>query len=259
MPLASIVTPTQAHNADHLPAAWQSLRDAALPAGWELEWLVQEDGAAPRLRGVVPVDPRVRYDALGVQAGGPTTRNLALARAVGDIVLGLDHDDEVVPGGPAALLHALTTDREAVWACGRAELLLQGGQTWVKPDVFPPGRLEAGAVSAWYSAHNDFPFPAAFTAYRREHLVAIGGWPAVVRSADAVLLAAVNDRWPGRWVDRIVARYRRWPAQASVQPDDIRIRDLPHVRGVITQRAAAVERIFSSSDGAPPTMSSRRD
>jgi hypothetical protein len=53
------------------------------------------------------------------------------------------------------------------------------------------------------------------------------------------LLAAYSTRWPGVWVDRVVATYRRWPAQHTAQPTDIAIRDLPHVRGVIAQRLAA--------------------
>jgi hypothetical protein len=61
----------------------------------------------------------------------------------------------------------------------------------------------------------------------------------VARSTDAVLLAAFSTHWAGFWVDRVVATYRRWPAQHTVQPADIAIRDLPHVRGVIAQRLAA--------------------
>jgi hypothetical protein len=41
------------------------------------------------------------------------------------------------------------------------------------------------------------------------------------------------------WVDRVAAVYRRWPAQHTVQPGDLAIRDLPHVRGAIAQRVAA--------------------
>lgn len=78
-------------------------------------------------------------------------------------------------------------------------------------------------------------------AFRRAELVAHGGWPAVVRSTDAILLAAFGDVHDGWWVDRAVAAYRRWPAQKTVQPQEWAIRDLPHVRGIIAQRRLAAD------------------
>lgn len=247
MPLVSIITPTQAHNADHLDAVWTSIASQDLPAGWELEWLVQEDGADPRLRDRLPDDPRVRYDALGVQAGGPTTRNHALARAAGRLIAGIDHDDRYEPGGLAALLQPIVAGPDVAWSCGRSRLEMADGGTWTRDPVFAEGRVRPGAVADHYLTHDDFPFPAAFTVFDRDALVAHGGWPAVVRSADAVLLAAFGDRHAGWWVDREVAVYRRWPAQKSVQPVDWAIRDLPHVRGLIRQRREAIAR--TAGDG----------
>jgi glycosyltransferase involved in cell wall biosynthesis len=239
MPLISILTPTQAHNADHITALWDSLVCQELPPGWEWEWLVQEDGPEPAVRDRLPGDPRIRYDALGVQLGGAATRNTALARAGGELVAGMDHDDLYEPGGLAALVEPLAADPVPAWSCARMRWQNPDGTTWVKPDVYPPGRVEPGAIADTFVRSDDFPFPASIVAYRRLHLVAHGGWPAVARSADAVLLAAFSTRWPGIWVDEVVATYRRWPAQRTVQTPDITIRDLPHVRGVIAQRLAA--------------------
>jgi glycosyltransferase involved in cell wall biosynthesis len=239
VPLVSVITPTQAHNADHIVALWHSLESQRLAPGWEWEWLVQEDGTQPSVRELLPEDPRIRYDALGVQIGGAATRNAALGRASGDVVSGMDHDDWYEPSGLGALVGPLADDRELIWSCGRMRWQNQDGGTWVKPDVFPPGRIEPGVIATTFVETNDFPFPAAIVTYRRTHLLAHGGWPAVARSADAVLLAAFSTRWPGTWVDRVVATYRRWPAQRTVQPADIAIRDLPHVRGTIAQRLAA--------------------
>jgi glycosyltransferase involved in cell wall biosynthesis len=239
MPLISIVTPTQAHNADHIAALWDSLAGQELPPGWEWEWLVQEDGQRPAVRDRLPGDPRIHYDALGVQLGGAATRNTALARARGELVAGMDHDDLYEPGGLAALAGPLAGDPAAAWSCARMRWQNPDGSTWVKPDVYPPGRIEPGTIADTFVRSDDFPFPASIVAYRRLHLVAHGGWPAVARSADAVLLAAFSTRWPGIWVDEVVATYRRWPAQHTVQRQDVTIRDLPHVRGVIAQRLAA--------------------
>jgi glycosyltransferase involved in cell wall biosynthesis len=239
VPLVSIITPTQAHNADHIGALWQSIEHQPLPAGWEWEWLVQEDGPRPGVRDLLPDDPRIRYDALGVQLGGAATRNTALARAAGELVAGMDHDDYYEPGGLGALVTPLADDAGAAWSCARMRWLNPDGGTWTKPDVYPPGRVEPGTIAETFVARDDFPFPAAITTFRRLHLIAHGGWPAAARSTDAVLLAAFASRWPGVWVDRVAATYRRWPAQHTVQDADITIRDVPHVRGVIAQRLAA--------------------
>jgi glycosyltransferase involved in cell wall biosynthesis len=239
VPLVSIITPTQVHNAVHIGALWQSIEGQELPSGWEWEWVVQEDGREPGVRALLPDDPRVHYEALGVQIGGAATRNTAVARARGDLVAGMDHDDLYEPGGLGALVEPLADDPEVAWSCGRMRWLNPDGGTWVKPDVYPPGVVAPGSIAETYVRTDDFPFPASITVYRRQHLVAHGGWPAVARSTDAVLLAAFATRWAGVWVDRVVATYRRWPQQHTVQSADIAIRDLPHVRGAIAQRLAA--------------------
>ncbi len=250
MPLVSVITPTQAHNAEYIGELWRSLEEQALPPGWEWEWVVQEDGTRPGVRELLPDDPRIRYDALGVQIGGAATRNTAVARARGDLVAGMDHDDRYEPGGLAALVEPLAGDPSVAWSCGRMRWVNPDGATWVKPDVYPPGRVGAGVVAETFVRTDDFPFPASIVTYRRTHLVAHGGWPAVARSTDAALLAAFSTRWAGVWVDRVVATYRRWDRQHTVQPADIAIRDLPHVRGVIAQRLAA-EREMSAVREVP--------
>jgi glycosyltransferase involved in cell wall biosynthesis len=239
MPLLSVITPTQAHNADWLGDAAASVLGEPLPPGWELEWLVQEDGREPAAAGLLPDDARVRFEALGVSLGSAPTRNAALARARGDLVGGLDHDDRYAPGGLGLLVAALRDEPAAHWTCGRTRFLLPEGGAWEQPDVLPPGLVERGAIAAFYGATDSWPFPAAFTLYRRRPLVAAGGWPAAVRSTDAVLLASFSTAHVGIWVDRVVAEYRRWDGQYTVQSGDLAVRDLPHVRGWMRRRFSA--------------------
>ncbi|MBB4908517.1 glycosyltransferase family 2 protein [Actinophytocola algeriensis] len=248
MPLVSIITPTQAHNADFIGELWLSLEGQALPPGWEFEWLVQEDGVAPAVLDRLPDDPRVRYEALGVQIGGAATRNTAVARAAGDLVAGMDHDDFYEPGGLAALVSPFASP-EVAWSCARMRWMNPDGATWVKPDVFPAGLVPTGVIAETFVRTDDFPFPASIVTYRRQHLLAHGGWPAVARSTDAVLLAAFSSRWAGVWVAQVAATYRRWPRQHTVQSADIAIRDVPHVRGAIAQRLAAERALAASGDG----------
>lgn len=243
MPLLTVLTPTQAHNADHIGALWDSLLAQRLPSGWEWEWVVQEDGVTPGVAERLPADPRVRHDALGVQGGDAVTRNHGLARARGDLVAGIDHDDYYLPGGLAALMRPLLDTPDVAYAIGPCRLDLPDGGTWMREEVFESGRIPRRAVADHFLAHNDFPFVAGFTVYRRDVLVASGGWPAVARSSDAVLVASIADAHDGWWVSSPVAAYRRWDAQKTVQPADLAIRDLPHVRGIIGQRREATDRL----------------
>lgn len=241
MPLVTVLTPTRVANADHLLAAWESIRSSRLPRGWELEWVVQEDGEAPSLRARLAEDPRIRYDAVGTRLGAPTTRNLGLTRARGELVAGLDHDDEYLPGGLDALVTALAADAGAGWACGRARLLMEDGGTWTKPDVHAPGRIAPGALGRRFVRTGDWPFPSAFAMYRRRPLEAAGGWPAVPRSDDAALLLAFSFRYAGVWIPRELAVYRRWSAQASIQPVSWALRAHPTVEPMLRRRFAALE------------------
>ncbi len=176
-----------------------------------------------------------------MQTGSPATRNHALARARGSVVAGMDHDDWYEPGGLAALLQPLLDNPGVSWSCGRCTWVMPDGSSWTNDDVLPRGRVVARTVTDHFLATDDFPFPAAMAAFRRRQLVSHGGWPAVARSTDAVLLAAFSDLHDGWWVEQTVAAYRRWPAQKTVQPQDWAIRDLPHVRGLIGQRREAMD------------------
>lgn len=137
-------------------------------------------------------------------------------------------------------------------------LEMDDGGTWMREPVFDEGAVPQRAVTDHFLAHDDWPFPAGFALYRRTELVALGGWPAVPRSGDASLLAAYSDRWPGWWVARTVAVYRRWPAQRSVQPQDFAIRDLPHVRGMIGQRRAAEDALAARQRAAEDALAARQ-
>lgn len=236
MPLVSIITPTQARNADWIGETYASIADSALPDGWEWEWLVQEDGDEPGIAvDAWAGDDRVRYAALGVQVGSGATRNAALVRARGDVVAGMDHDDVYADGGLRALVEALDPAGEAQWACGRCDWLLPDGGRWAKDDVLPTGPVDPGAITRYYLDTGDWPFPAAFAVYRRRPLIAAGGWPAMVRSEDAALLLGFAHHRAGVWVDRVVATYRRWPGQKTVRPEDLALR--AHAAAALRQRA----------------------
>jgi glycosyltransferase involved in cell wall biosynthesis len=79
MPTVSILTAVYAPTAKYLPETIASVREQILPAGWDLEWIVQEDGVGPQLADQVNELPCVRYQANNAQLGLPHTRNLGLS------------------------------------------------------------------------------------------------------------------------------------------------------------------------------------
>ena len=80
MPLISVITAAHWSTADYIEEAMESLRGQVLPPGWNLEWIVQEDGANPSLGDKLRRWDAVSYAANGRQLGIAFTRNLALSR-----------------------------------------------------------------------------------------------------------------------------------------------------------------------------------
>ena len=174
-----------------------------------------------------PPDPRVRYDALGVQAGGPAARNAALLRPQGDVVAGSTATTSTPTGGLAALVAALDGDPRR--GLGLRALRLAQPR---RRRLGQAGRAGTGAgrrrrVAARFVATDDFPFPAAFAAYRRPHLVAhvAGRRSCAPRTPCCWLRSHALGRRLGRprGRDPTGAGAR----QATVRPADIALRDLP--------------------------------
>ena len=60
--VVSVVTPAYRPVAEHLAAAYDSLRQQVMPAGWDWQWVVQEDGQSGALARMLPSDPRISAD-----------------------------------------------------------------------------------------------------------------------------------------------------------------------------------------------------
>src|SRR5882762_8878861 len=109
MPLVTVLTAAHSGRAGFLAEAGRSLSGQVLPTGWRFEWVVQEDGPAPELGGVVREFPFARYQANGAALGIGATRNLALTRADGELVNVLDSDDLLLPGALRVATGVFTT------------------------------------------------------------------------------------------------------------------------------------------------------
>ena len=148
MPLISILSSVYGPSATYLDETIASVRNLALPDGWELEWVVQEDGAEPSLADRLKSLEIVNYQANNAQLGIAITRNLALSRVSGSLVQALDHDDILLPRALTTLIPHFD-DRRVQWAIGQADDLLPDGTREVYKSAIPFGLTPAGAMNQW--------------------------------------------------------------------------------------------------------------
>lgn len=247
MPLLSIITPAWAPSQGHasfLRDAFQSLIKQEGLGEWEWEWLIQEDGENPWLRGELPDDPRIRYSANGRRFGEAASRSLALQRAQGSLIRSLDSDDVLLPRGLAVPLELLAEYPHAVWAAGeRWELIMPEGRTVRDPLTTA---LEGGLVPRMrllelMRESSQFVIHCAGLTIRTNVFRAFGGWMALPRSHDIVALLTVNLFYAGAYSSEPTFLYRRWPGQETKQDwwKDLQ----PVARSILWQRIAALREI----------------
>ena len=218
-----VVTAAHAEYATYLPATWDSLRRQHHPH-WT--WRIQIDGP-PRavLEALADCgateDGRVQVAAHGTQEGPAVTRNIALGACTAPLVQNLDADDELEPDALAVLTSALGAHPTAGYAVGHARDLHDDGSLHAASLAVPAGPLARGALAvAWMAAlpHRTLPpvHPAGVM-WRRNLLLAIGGWAALRGVEDTATLIAGSALATGILVDTPTLRYRRHGAQRSRQ------------------------------------------
>ncbi|WP_040788445.1 glycosyltransferase family 2 protein [Nocardia paucivorans] len=213
----SVITATYRPVAEYLDDAYRSLLTQELPAGWDWEWIVQEDGTTGEAATMLPDDPRVK-PGMGRHGGPGVCRSLALARSIGSLVKVLDADDQLTSGVLARDIEALQQPGVG-WTTSRVLDLLPDGST-VEFDQDPPdGRLLSGAVLAHWR-RNDYRasvHPASLC-IRRDLLLAVGGWMALPASEDVGLLLAADALTDGWFTAQPGLLYRKWEGQVTAHP-----------------------------------------
>lgn len=211
----SVITAVYQPRVEHLLAAWESLWGQELPAGWRWEWLVQEDGRTGVAAEVLPADERIRFGD-GRPGGVAITRNLALARASGELVKNLDQDDVLTPGVLARDIAAVTGQDGVGWSTSRALDLLPDGELVGFEGDPAAGWLEPGLVlDLWRENGFRLPVHPTTLCIRRELAVLLGGWMAVPGSDDTGLLLAASVVTGGFFESAVGLHYRKWPGQGS--------------------------------------------
>ncbi|GAA5105015.1 glycosyltransferase [Nocardia iowensis] len=220
--LISVITPVHNPDPEHLKAACDSVTTQDLPAGWSLEWVIQEDGdsgiAEEILRGV---DDRIVFRT-GRKGGVALTRNLALANSRGELVKNLDADDVLTPG---VLVRDITNllspeNSEVGWTTSRLLDLLPDGTTVGFDNDPPHGKLVPGAVLDHWRTHNfRLPVHPTTICIRRPLVTALGGWMGVPGSDDTGVLIAASIVSAGFFDSEVGLLYRKWPGQETAKAD----------------------------------------
>jgi glycosyltransferase involved in cell wall biosynthesis len=248
VPTLSVITAAYGPSAHYLTETTRSVQAQQLPAGWSLEWIVQEDGDNPVLAD--SIGAHARYDRNGTRLGIAATRNLALARATGELVQNLDHDDVLLPHAVATLIRRFE-EHPIHWAVAAADDLLEDGTRRSWDSDLPFGLLRAGQVNQWAEQHGgNWPVHGGGLMMRADTLRALGGWAGIPVDDELAALAAISELTDG-WNDSAVTwLYRKHPGQTTRNPHYPGLEDTG--RRIALQRAKALRNTaFTLANHAP--------
>jgi hypothetical protein len=216
MSVISVITPAYNPEPEYLAAAWESLRTQDLPAGWELEWVVQEDGPTRQAEDILGADPRIVHGR-GRHGGVSLARNLGLARSRGTLIKNLDQDDVLLPGVLTRDISHI--DDHVAWTTSRAlDLMPDGTQVLSGSDPEHGPLLPGMVLQHWRQRGHRLPVHPTTICVRRDLLVALGGWMAVPGSDDTGMLIAASQVSTGFFEGETGLLYRKWPGQAAADP-----------------------------------------
>lgn len=229
VPKFSVITAVCVDRADYLKEAWTSLRDQIPYGSTSWEWCIQVDGTR-RWDGEAFQDPRVKLEHNGGRAGTAASRNLALSRAQGAIVVTLDGDDLLEPNAFETIGREFDADISCDWIATNHRCINEDGTTLpYRPLTLGTLRVEAGDLLTHWDRLGHIPVIPHCVAYRRHALVSVGGWTALPRSEDTGAILAVSALGPGRLRDVVTHVYRHWSKQ---QTNELWINDESYLKKI---------------------------
>jgi len=241
VPLISIITAAYAPSADYLMDTARSIEALDMPADWELEWIVQEDGETPRLAEQLKQFGFCDYSALRRQLGIASTRNLALSRVRGVLLQALDQDDILLPSALTTLIPHF--DEHAIhWAIGQADDLMPDGSRNAYPSPIPFGLRTAGAINDWAARNGgNWPIHGAALMMRTASFRALGGWTGIPSDDELATFAALSQMTDGYYEEKLTWLYRHHSKQTHRTELAQSLSEVG--RRIALQRAAAVEEV----------------
>ena len=256
MPTLSVVTAAYAPTANFIAETMEGIKAANLPSGWDIEWVVQEDGPNPSLKAQLTEWKNCKYDANNRQLGISSTRNLALTRARGTLIQALDQDDLLLPVVFSTLV-PLFNDPAIHWAIGQADDLMPDGSKVRFHTPLPFGKLSAGFINDWAADEGgNWPIHCAALLMRATSLRAIGGWGGIPFDDELSMFAALSEIADGYHHESITWLYRQHSDQIHRTPEAQRWSD--QCRRSALQRAKAV-RSSGLHFGAVAEIAAERD
>ena len=241
----SIVTAVHVPSVHYLPEAYASIVSQEMPAGWDWQWLVQEDGTTGAAEAALPDDDRISIGA-GRPLGQGVARTYALSRADGDLIKVLDSDDVLTPGALAREIDVFSKNADVGWTTCRVLDLLPDGSTAGFEGDPAGGKLERGSVLAFWRAHNyRASVHPATLCMRRNLVLALGGWMALPAGEDTGLLLALDAVSGGYFLSEPGLFYRKWTGQVTADPSHIEPTEWAARNRVIDARAQTLTTMFS--------------
>jgi glycosyltransferase involved in cell wall biosynthesis len=235
-PVISILTPTHNRGATYLPQAIASVRALRLSVPYE-HVLVDdgsEDGTSAFITAEAAADARLRPLRHEQARGVAAARNSAARAARGDFLVDLDDDDLLTADGVERRYRYLLAHPER-WAVHANALSIDAdGRYLIGGDVRnffcddPVRCTELFLTSAM--------IPNASTAmYRREALLALGGWDEKLSCCEDydLWLRSLQAYGPPGFVDAVVALYRRKDSGLGIDS----VRSGAHARNQLTVQA----------------------
>lgn len=254
--MISVVTASYDPVPEYLEAAYESVVSQEMPYGWSLEWVVQEDGAKGRRANEILPDHALIQLGGGRKLGVSHTRNLALARATGELIKNLDQDDVLTPGVLARDIDVLTKNADIQWVTSAALDLLEDGSTVAIGSDPPAGRINRGhLVNWWRDRQYSLPVHPTTLCIRRPLAVALGGWMAMPGSDDTGLLIAASVVSPGYFHGEVGLLWRTWPGQVSASAEHTEPTEWNTRMKLISERADALAALRWAASG--PGLSGR--
>src|SRR5579859_1379238 len=222
-PTISLLTPTRNRCATYLQPAIASVRALRLSVPYEHVIVDDgsEDGTPARLAAESAADEHIRWLRHERPRGVAATRNAAAQAARGAFLVDLDDDDLLTADGVERRYQYLLARPERWAVHGNALKIDAEGRYLIGEDVRnffcdDPGRC----AELFFSSAM---IPNASTAmYRREALLALGGWDESLSCCEDydLWLRSLERFGPPGFVDAVVALYRRKDAGLGI--DSIR-------------------------------------